>query len=87
MVRKHVQYLPLWTRSLCLACWLWGLYGAFAFHRRGVGLYLLLNSHFVFYDYSEPVIFFLIDYFSGLALLTVIGYCLSCLMRQRRKKR
>ena len=35
---------------------------------------LLLRSHFVFYDYSEPVIFFLIDYLSVMALFVLIGY-------------
>ncbi len=74
MARKHLQPSPLRTWSLRLAGWLWALYGAFAFHRRGIGLYLLLRSHFVFYDYSEPVIFFLIDYFSVMALFVLIGY-------------
>lgn len=74
MVRKHLQPSPLRTWCLRLAGWLWALYGTFAFHRRGIGLYLLLRSHFVFYDYSEPVIFFLIDYLSVMALFVLIGY-------------
>ena len=86
MARKHLQPSPLRTWSLRLAGWLLALYGAFAFHRRDVGLYLLLKSHFVFYDYSEPVIFFLIDYLSVMALFTLIGYYLSRLLHQRRKK-
>ena len=49
------------------------MYSAVTFHRRGVGLYLQLRSHFVFYDYSEPVIFFLIDYLSIMALFVLIG--------------
>ena len=61
MVRKHLQPSPPRTRYLRLIGWLWALYGAFAFHRRGVGLYLLLKSHFMFYDDSESVIFFLIS--------------------------
>ena len=61
MVRKHLQPSPPRTRYLRLIGWLWALYGAFAFHRRGVGLYLLLKSHFMFYDDSEPVIYFLIS--------------------------
>ena len=82
MARKHLQPSPLRARCLRLAGWLWALYGAFAFHRRGVGLYLLLRSHFVFYDYSEPVIFFLIDYLSVMALFTLIGYYLSQVIRK-----
>lgn len=74
MARKHLQPSPLRTWCLRLIGWLWALYGIFAFHRRGIGLYLLLRSHFVFYDYSEPVIFFLIDYLSVMALFVLIGY-------------
>ena len=74
MARKHLQPSPLRTCCLRLVGWLWALYGAFAFHRRDVGLYLLLRSHFVFYDYSEPVIFFLIDYLSVMVMLVLVGY-------------
>ena len=77
MARKHLRRSPLRTWNLRLAGWLWALYGTFAFQRRGVGLYLLLKSHFVFYDYSEPVLFFLIDYLSVMALFTLIGYYAS----------
>ena len=81
MARKHLQPSPLRTWSLRLAGWLWALYDAVAFHRRGVGLYLLLRSHFVFYDYSGPVIFFLIDYLSVMVLFVLSGFYLSRLLR------
>ncbi len=74
MARKHLQPSPLRTWSLRLIGWLWAVYGAFAFRRRGVSLYLLLRSHFVFYDYSEPVILFLIDYLSVMVVFVLIGY-------------
>ena len=41
---------------------LYAAYGIVAFVRRGVGLYLLLRSHFVFFDYAEPPVLFLSDY-------------------------
>ena len=74
MARKHLQPSHLRTWSLRLIGWLWAVYGAFAFRRRGVSLYLLLRSHFVFYDYSEPVILFLIDYLSVMVVFVLIGY-------------
>ena len=77
MARKHLQPSPLRTWSLRLIGWLWAVYGAFAFRRRGVSLYLLLRSHFVFYDYSEPVILFLIDYLSVMVVFVLIGYYAS----------
>lgn len=77
MARKHLQPSPLRTWSLRLIGWLWAVYGAFAFRRRGVSLYLLLRSHFVFYDYSEPVLIFLIDYLSVMVMFVLIGYYAS----------
>ena len=74
MARKHLPSSPPRTWSLRLIGWLWAAYGAFAFRRRGVSLYLLLRSHFVFYDYSEPVVLFLIDYLSVMVMFVLIGY-------------
>ena len=45
-------------------------------------MYLLLRSHFVFYDYSEPVILFLIDYLSVMVVFVLIGYYLSQVIRK-----
>lgn len=87
MARKHLQPSPLRTWCLRLAGWLWALYGVFAFHRRGIKLYLLLRSHFVFYDYSEPVIFFLIDYLSVMAMFTLIGYYVSQMLKKAKPTR
>ena len=82
MARKHLQPSPLRTWSLRLIGWLWAVYGAFAFRRRGVSLYLLLRSHFIFYDYTEPVILFLIDYLSVMVMFVLIGYLISMLLKR-----
>lgn len=87
MARKHLRPSPLRTWCLRLIGWLWALYGVFAFHRRGIKLYLLLRSHFVFYDYSEPVIFFLIDYLSVMAMFTLIGYYVSQMLKKAKPTR
>lgn len=49
-------------------------YGAVAFVRRGVADYLFLRSHFVFFDYTEPVVFFLLDYLAIMGLFVAVGY-------------
>lgn len=82
MARKHLPSSPPRTWSLRLIGWLWAAYGAFAFRRRGVSLYLLLKSHFVFYDYSEPVILFLINYLSVMVMFVLIGYLISMLLKR-----
>ena len=33
--------------------------------------------HFVFFDYEEPVIFFILDYMAAMGLFVWIGYYLS----------
>lgn len=72
---------PLRTWSLRLIGWFWAAYGTFAFRHRGVSLYLLLRSHFVFYDYTEPVLIFLIDYLSVMVMFVLIGYLISMLLK------
>lgn len=42
-----------------------------------VGLYLLLKSHFVFFDYSEPLALFLLDYLTVMGLFVAIGYFIN----------
>lgn len=49
-------------------------YGIYAFMKRQIGDYLLLKNQFVFFDYSEPVVLFLIDYFCVIGLFAVLGY-------------
>ncbi len=34
-----------------------GIYGIYAFNKRQIGAYLLMKVHFVFYDYTENVLF------------------------------
>ena len=71
--------------ELHLTVWFWALYGAITFCRRSIGDYLLLKSHFVFYDLSEPAARFLLDYLSVMALLVLIGYYLSRLLHRHQK--
>ena len=54
-----------------------GIYGIYAFRKREVGSYLFLQSHFVYFDYSEPYVRFLLDYISIIALLIWLGFGLS----------
>lgn len=48
-------------------------YGIYAFIKRDIGVYMLLRSHFVFFDYEEPLIFFYIDYIAVMGLFIFIG--------------
>ena len=51
-------------------------YGAYAFVQRGLGRYMTLRDHFVFFDFSEPLILFLLDYMAIMGLFIFIGHYL-----------
>ena len=52
------------------------LYGAYAFVKRGFPEYLFAKTMFAFFDYSEPVMLFLLDYLAVMALCMIIGWLL-----------
>lgn len=58
-------------------------YGVYAFEKRQIGDYLLMKMHFVFYDYTEGVVPFMIDYFAVMILIVWIGYYGSVLLKRR----
>ena len=63
-------------------------YGMYAFVKRDIGNYMLLRIHFVFFDYDEPLFFFLLDYMAVMGLFIFMGHYLAVLLRQhgRNKK-
>lgn len=56
--------------------------GVRAFFRQNIGTYLLLKSHFVFFDFSRPLVLFLLDYLSVMGLFVWVGYLLSALVKR-----
>ena len=53
------------------------VYGAIAFVKRDIWNYLILKNLFAFYDFSEPVVFFLLDYLAVMGLFVFVGYYVS----------
>lgn len=49
------------------------LYGIWAFMKRSIADYLFLKTEYVFFDSSEPVALFLIDYLAVIVLFAAIG--------------
>lgn len=64
--KKHNLYLSA-------AGWLLALLGIPTLLRRDLPDYLFLRSHFVFFDYSEPLVIFLTDYLLIAALFIGAG--------------
>jgi len=60
-------------------------YGVYAFIHRQLADYMFLKIRFVFLDFSEPLIFFIVDYISIMLLFAFIGYYLLQLLQQGKK--
>lgn len=52
-------------------------YGIYAFIKREIGSYMLLKIQFVFFDFEEPLFFFLLDYIAVMGLFVFVGHYLS----------
>lgn len=52
-------------------------YGAYVFIRRQIGEYLFLQTHFLFLDPTEPIIFFFMDYIAIMVLFVFLGHYLG----------
>ena len=60
-------------------------YGGYAWQKRQIGAYLLMKMHFVFYDNTENVLFFVFDYMAVMALIVFITYYMSKFLRRKNK--
>ena len=67
------------------------LYGIFAFFRRDLPMYLFLQTHFVFFDFSEPIPLFYLDYLATMGLFIFLAHTAAKLLRkgfhQQKEKR
>lgn len=57
-------------------------YGVYAFVRREIGSYMLLQNQFVFFDFGEPLILFLLDYVAVMGLYMFVGHYLVEVVRK-----
>ena len=71
----------LWKKQSIICSWgvrsagfLIAGYGVYAFFKREIGSYMFLKNQFVFFDYGEPLIHFLIDYIAVMGLFVFIGH-------------
>lgn len=63
------------------------VYGVSAFVRRQFAGYMFLKTQFAFFDFTEPIVFFLADYSSILLLFAFVGYYLLKLVQTCSKRR
>ena len=58
------------------------VYGGYAFVRRNIWDYMMLNSQFVFFDFEEPFMYFIGDYIAVMVLFGCLGHYLILLLRK-----
>ena len=88
MAKRFVKELPAAGRWLFrgIAAFVAG-YGVYAFIQREIGRYMFLKNHFAFYDFEEPLIFFLADYIAVMALFAWVSHYFSKGLRYIMQKR
>lgn len=62
------------------------IWGISAFIRRQIGSYMFFQSQFVFFDYTEPKIYFFADYIAIMCLFAFFGYYLSRVLTYLQRK-
>lgn len=62
-------------------------YGVYAFTVRDIGSYMLLKSQFVFFDFEEPLILFLLDYMASMGLFIAVGHYLAESLKKLQKRK
>ncbi|MDE6846659.1 MAG: DUF4405 domain-containing protein [Lachnospiraceae bacterium] len=88
MVRRLVKKFPIITKWILrgIAAFVAG-YGMYAFIQRGIGLYMLLQNQYAFFDFKEPLIFFLMDYIAVMVLFVWVSNYFSKGLRYIIQKR
>ena len=63
------------------------VYGAYAFVKRDIADYMFLRIQFVFFDFEEPLIFFILDYMAVMGLFVFVGHYFAELLKRCSRKR
>ena len=74
----------LWKKKSIIRSWsvratgfLIAGYGIYAFLNREIGSYMLLKNLFVFFDFDEPMILFLLEYMAVMGLFVFVGHYIA----------
>lgn len=87
MGRNHKERSDIRIWGVRILAFIIAAYGIFVFVKRQIGEYLLLRTHFVFFDFSEPIVLFFLDYIAIMGLFVFIGYYLTKFTKWCSKKR
>ena len=82
---SKVKNAPLMRLFICAGVLISG-YGVYAFIRRGFPGYMSGSTMFAFFDTSEPLILFILDYLSVMVLFALLGALTAYLLGKLAKK-
>lgn len=87
MGRKALKLRPSRVRPVLLPVLgaLVAVYGLIAFVRRGLITYMLVRTHFVFFDFSEPISRFYLDYLAIMGTCIFLAHYAAQFLRRRSK--
>lgn len=79
MMKKKVPVLQTkyGATALRAAGILIAVYGIYAFIKRDIGPYMTLQNMFVFFDFEEPLVFFILDYLVVMGMFAWTGYYIT----------
>lgn len=82
-IKKNIVGRSIILRAIIfLVCF----YGIYAFIKRQLGVYMLFKSKFVFFDFEEPVIYFIFDYILIMCLFSYFGYYFCKILKLHKNK-
>lgn len=82
MAKRFVKETPIVGKYLFRVIALLAAgYGAYAFIQREIGRYMFLKNHFAFFDFEEPLVFFLVDYMAVMWCFVWISHYLSKILK------
>ncbi len=55
----------------------------YVLEKRHILKYMLLKEQFVFFDFEEPYILFLLDYISVMGMFAVVGNCMAINLKKK----
>ena len=83
LVRK-LQKRPAWRKIAAVGV-LISIYGVYALVKRQLLGYMFMQIQFAFFDYDEPLVFFLLDYLTIMMVFASLGISLQILMGKKKK--
>ena len=88
IIKKHMK------KQSAVHKWIWRIaaiviagYGILAFLKRDIGSYMFLKNQFVFFNFEEPLILFLLDYVSIMGLFVFISHYFAAGLRRMQQKK